>query len=206
MSMRRRLWWAAVLVLASAVALLLVIRGRGISAVGSPSSMEERAAIAAWRFLLPAHVKHQTNPVAESDASLREASEHWADHCAVCHGSDGRGSTKLSRHMYPPVPDFRAPRTQSLSDGELFYAIEQGIPWTGMPAWATHTDEGARESWALVRFIRHVPDLRPDEIDRIEALMPKSPADLKQALDIEDFLKPVAPKARGRSGGPSLER
>jgi mono/diheme cytochrome c family protein len=200
MSTTRRLLWATALVAASAVVLLLVLHGRGISAVRSPTVVEERAAIAAWRFLVPAHVKHETNPVAESDAVLSEAAAHWADHCAVCHGGDGLGATKLSRHMYPPVPDFRALRTQSLSDGELFYAIEEGIPWTGMPAWTTGSDEGARESWALVRFIRHVPNLTPAEIARIEALMPKSPADLKQEQDIEDFLKPTAPKGRGRSG------
>lgn len=195
-----RLLWAAGLVAAGAVALLVVLHGHGLSAARSPSAIEERAAMAAWRFLVPAGVKTAVNPVAASDAVLTEATEHWADHCAVCHASDGRGSTKLSRHMYPPVPDFRSSRIQSLTDGELFYAIEQGMPWTGMPAWTTGTDEGARESWALVHFIRHVPNLTPAEVTRIDALMPKSPADLKQAQDIEDFLKPEQPKAEGRSG------
>jgi mono/diheme cytochrome c family protein len=196
----RLFFWAAALVATGVAVLLLVLHGHGISATRSPSALEARAATTAWRFLVPAQVKGETNPVAASDAVLTEATEHWADHCAVCHASDGRGSTKLSRHMYPPVPDFRSPRVQGLTDGELFYAIEQGMPWTGMPAWATGTDEGARESWALVHFIRHVPNLTPDEVTRIEELMPKSPADLKQAQDIEDFLKPEQPKARGRSG------
>ena len=157
--------------------------------------------MAAWQFLVPSHAKTAPNPVADADAVRTEGAEHWADHCAVCHGSDGSGATKLSRHMFPPVPDFGSPRIQGLTDGELFYAIEQGMPWTGMPAWTTGTDEGARESWALVRFIRHVPALTSDEIAHIEALMPKSPADLKQAQEIEDFLKPASPKGRGRSGG-----
>lgn len=139
--------------------------------------------------------------MAANDEILNEATEHWADHCAVCHGSDGGGSTKLSRHMYPPVPDFRASPTQGLTDGELFYAIEQGIPWTGMPAWTTGTGEGERESWALVRFIRHVPSLTPAEITRIDGLMPTSPADLKQERELEDFLKPSPLKSRSLSGG-----
>jgi mono/diheme cytochrome c family protein len=199
--MPRRLLWATALILASAGVWLLVLHGHGVSAVRPPSALEERAAMAAWRFLVPAHVKQETNPVPASDDVLSEATGHWADHCAVCHGSDGGGATKLSRHLYPPVPDFRTPAGQSLTDGELFYAIEQGIPWTGMPAWTTGTDEGARESWALVLFIRHVPNLTPAEVTRIEGLMPKSPADLKQEQDIEEFLKPEPPKGRGRSGG-----
>jgi mono/diheme cytochrome c family protein len=198
---RRRLLWAAPLVFASAVVLLVGLHGHGISAARPPSALEERAAVAAWRFLVPAHVKRETNPVAASDAVLAEAVDHWADHCAVCHGSDGSGSTKISRHMYPRVPDFRASRTQSFTDGELFYAIEQGIPWTGMPAWTSGTGEGERESWALVRFIRHLPGLTAAEIARIEVLMPKSAADRKQEQEIDDFLRPAAPLAPERGAG-----
>jgi mono/diheme cytochrome c family protein len=198
---RRRLLWAGAIVVAGAVVLLVGLHGRGISAARPPSALEERAAVAAWRFLVPAHVKQETNPVTPTDAVLTEAADHWADHCAVCHGSDGGGSAKLSRHMYPRVPDVRASRTQSLTDGELFYAIEQGIPWTGMPAWTSGTDEGERESWALVRFIRHLPSLTPTEIAHIEGLMPKSAADLKQEQEIDDFLRPSAPQPPGRSAG-----
>jgi mono/diheme cytochrome c family protein len=198
---RRRLLWAAALVVASAVVLLVGLHGHGISAARPPSALEERAAVAAWRFLVPAHVKRETNPVPATEAVLNEAADHWADHCAVCHGGDGGGSAKLSRHMYPRVPDLRASRTQSLTDGELFYAIEQGIPWTGMPAWTSGTDEGERESWALVRFIRHLSALAPAEIVRIEGLMPKSAADLKQEQEIDDFLRPAPPQAPGRRAG-----
>jgi mono/diheme cytochrome c family protein len=198
---RRRLLWTAVLAVASAAALLLACHGRGISAADPRSALEERAAVAAWRFLVPAHVKGETNPVPATETVLHEAIDHWADHCAVCHGSDGSGSAKLSRHMYPRVPDVRASRTQSLTDGELFYAIEQGIPWTGMPAWTSGTDEGTRESWALVRFIRHLPGLTPAEIARIEGLMPKSAADLKQEQEIDDFLRAPAPQAPGGQAG-----
>jgi mono/diheme cytochrome c family protein len=198
---RRRLLWATALVLASVVLLLVGLHGHGVSAARPPSALEERVATAAWQFLVPAYVKRETNPVAASDAVLTEAADHWADHCAVCHGSDGGGSAKLSRHMYPRVPDFRASRTQSFTDGELFYAIEQGIPWTGMPAWTSRTGEGERESWALVRFIRHLPGLTPAEIAHIEGLMPKSAADRKQEQEIDDFLRPVAPQVPERGAG-----
>lgn len=53
----------------------------------------------------------------------------------------------------------RAARSQQLTDGELFYAIEQGIPFTAMPAWTIASAEGERQSWELVRFIRHLPTL-----------------------------------------------
>ena len=82
----------------------------------------------------------------------------------------------IGRRIFPPSPDMRAASTQSLTDGELFYAIEHGIPWTGMPAWETGTPEGEQDSWKLVRFIRHLPSLTPAELTQMEKLNPKSPA------------------------------
>src|SRR5215204_5096493 len=82
---------------------------------------------------------------------------HFADHCAVCHGNDGRGDTEMGRGLYPKAPDMRLDATQQLSDGELFYIIEHGIRFTGMPGWRTGTTAGEESSWHLVRFIRHLP-------------------------------------------------
>ncbi len=56
-------------------------------------------------------------------------------------------------------------RTQQLTDGELFYIIQNGVRWTGMPAWKReHTPE---ESWKLVSFVRHIPALTADEMRQI---------------------------------------
>jgi mono/diheme cytochrome c family protein len=120
---------------------------------------------------------------------------HFADHCATCHANDGSGDTTLGRNMYPPAPDLRAAGTQRLTDGELFYAIESGIPWTGMPAWGNGTDEGRHESWKLVRFIRHLPRLTADEIRRMEQLNPRSPSSDTRSG------KPADPKGHSHGSG-----
>jgi hypothetical protein len=83
----------------------------------------------------------------------------------------------------------RAAPTQELTDGELFYAIEQGIPFTGMPAWTTGTGQGEHASWELVHFIRHLPKLSAKELKAMEALNPRSPAETRRQRDIDDFLK-----------------
>jgi hypothetical protein len=49
----------------------------------------------------------------------------------MCHANDGGGETSLGRNVYPPAPDMREARTQGMSDGALFYVIENGVPWTG---------------------------------------------------------------------------
>ena len=52
-----------------------------------------------------------------------------------------------------------------MTDGELFYIVQNGVRWTGMPAWKSdHTPE---ESWRLVSFIRHIPSLSAAEMREI---------------------------------------
>lgn len=185
--MRRFLIWTLTLTLIAVLGLVIFVRGRGISARGAPSAFETRVARAAWRFLIPAATKAAANPVPASPEAIRAGLEHWADHCAVCHASDGSGDTMVGRRLYPRAPDMRAAPTQRLTDGELFYAIEQGIPLTGMPAWTTGTPEGERDSWVLVRFLRHLPAMTPAEIEEVDRLTPKSPNDAREK-EINEFL------------------
>ncbi len=86
---------------------------------------------------------------------------HFADHCAVCHGNDGKGQTAFGKGLYPRPPDLSAPATQDLSDGELFYVIENGVRFTGMPAFGGEGPPAL--TWHLVTFIRHLPSLTPEE-------------------------------------------
>ena len=99
--------------------------------------------------------------------------------------------------MFPPAPDMKAPATQSLTEGELFYAIEQGIRFTGMPAWGTGTLAGEESSWHLVNFIRRLPKLTPEQLDEMAAMNPKPPAEIRQEIEAERFLQgeDVAPSA-----------
>jgi mono/diheme cytochrome c family protein len=196
--MRRWLWWSVLVLGAGVVAVLVIVRGSGISAIRQPLPGEERTAKAAWRFLIPRDVQSATNPVPSTSEVLEEGLKHFADHCAVCHANDGGGDTMIGRRIYPPSPDLRGSRTQGLTDGELFYAIENGIPWTAMPAWRNGTPEGVEASWKLVRFIRHLPSLTPQELSQMERFNLKSPADLERDRAIDEFLKggEVPPKAK----------
>jgi hypothetical protein len=82
----------------------------------------------------------------------------------------------------------RLPATQSLTDGELFYIIENGVRLTGMPAWSTGTEEGRQSTWHLVHFIRQLPHLTSDQIDRMKTYNPRSPEEIRQQLEEEKFL------------------
>jgi hypothetical protein len=82
----------------------------------------------------------------------------------------------------------RLPRTQQLSDGEIFYFIENGVRLTGMPGWSTGTPEGEKSSWQLVHFIRRLSTLTPEDIAVMERFNPTSRAQFEEERKIEEFL------------------
>lgn len=98
--------------------------------------------------------------------AIAEGRDHYADHCATCHGNDGSGTTYINQGLYPPAPDMRLPPTRQLTDGELFYVIQQGVPLTGMPGWGGKDEE----NWKLVLFIRHLPELTSKEIELMQEI------------------------------------
>ena len=175
--------------------IFLKTRANGFSAQTQPSALEEFAAQSARSLALSGDAKGKQNPVPDSSDVLAEARAHWADHCATCHANDGSGENTMGRQMYPPAPDMRKDRTQRMTDGELFYIIENGIRLSGMPAWGSGTDKGSLDSWKLVHFIRHLPALSADEMKEMEKMNPKSPADLEEERQEEEFLKGKTPSA-----------
>jgi len=189
-------WIGAAIVALVAVG-LFAVRGQGIGTRGEPSWVEGRAALFARGWLTPDRYKTLKNPVSASPEVIAEGRDHFADHCASCHGNDGSGQTELGQAFYPKTPDMRGPRTQALSDGELFYFIEHGVRFTGMPAWTTGTPEGEASSWRLVHFIRHLPALTPEAIQDMEALNPKSRRDLDHEREMDEFLNGGTPPEQG---------
>lgn len=160
----------------------------GLSANSEPSGFEQWVARTSRALAVPGNVKSLQNPVASTEEVITGARAHWADHCASCHGNDGSGGNGMGKHMYPPAPDMRQPATQNLSDGELFFVIQNGIRFTGMPGWGNGSHHDEQDSWKLVRFIRHLPHLSAEEERAMEALNPKSPDELEEEREEREFL------------------
>jgi mono/diheme cytochrome c family protein len=173
---------------------LIYLRSTGLSARAEPGRLETAVAKGARRFAIPSDVRARRNPIALSPDALADGMGHYADHCAVCHANDGSGNTEMGKGLFPKAPDMRLPTTQNLSDGELFYIIEHGIRFTGMPGWSTGTQEGEESSWRLVLFLRHLPQLTPAELDAMKDRNPRSPEEVRQELEEERFLNQGAPQ------------
>jgi len=168
------------------VAVLLVVAAMGVAggayvvstglkAQPHPGAIETRVARIIRGFAIPREVKARSNPIGTSADELKPGLEHFARYCAMCHGNDGSGQgAAIGRGLFPKPPDMRAAATQRLTDGEIFYIIDNGVRFTGMPAFGTGKPDpaGEKQVWQLVRFIRHVPRITADEIDWMKSLNP----------------------------------
>ena len=193
----RTVFVALALVVIAGVVALWWIDARGFGAREQPSRAEEAIARRLRALAVPDRVRDLKNAAPDTPESLRSGMEHFADHCASCHANDGSGDTAMGKGMYPKVPDMRLAATQSLSDGELYYIIEEGVRFTGMPGWGDGTKEGAIGSWELVRFIRRLPNLSAAEKAEMEKLNPVySRAQLERELQsaASTGQKPAAPQ------------
>ncbi len=168
----------------------------GFSTRTEPMPMEKALASTIRGQAIPSRYKTMKNPVTATPEVIHEGMAHWADHCTACHANNGNGDTMYGKAMYPRPPDMRQKDTQELSDGELYYTIKNGIRLSGMPAFGEPGDDDA-DSWKLVDFIRHLRQLTDAEESEMERLNPKSPDEVREEKEEEDFLKgeaqPAAP-------------
>ncbi len=142
------------------------------------------------RYLaIPLEQRNKANPVPLTPDILQEGLAHFADHCAACHANDGSGQTPIGKNVYPKAPDLREPPTQTMSDGEIFWVIHNGIRFTAMPAWGEGDPDRDLDSWKLVHWIRHLPKLTPEELERMKTLNPKTQHELDEEALFDRFLQ-----------------
>src|SRR5947209_18282923 len=152
------------------------LKSTGLSARPAPGALEIALARRARHFAIPEKARARQNPMTATPELLAAGRSHFADHCAGCHGNDGSGHTEMGEKLYPRAPDMRLPQTQQLTDGELYYIIQNGGRLNGMPAWGEGGPDD-HQSWHLVLFIRPLPKLTPDEIQDMEQYTQRSQAE-----------------------------
>jgi len=191
------------------VAIAASVLHDGLSSRATPSKLETAIARNVHRLAIPSNARSAQDPVIASEEDLRVARLHFADHCATCHDNDGSGHTMIGDGLYPKPPDLRIPETQNLTDGELFWIIENGVRFTGMPAFGNAAEHGghggAPDSWKLVHFIRHLPHLTSAERAEMERYNPKGPEDRAEEQEENDFLSGATPKAKPESQNHHLQ-
>jgi mono/diheme cytochrome c family protein len=182
------------------VAVAALLLHDGLSARATPTKFEIMVARNVRHLATPSNARLTQNPLLDSPEDLRDARLHFADHCAICHANDGGGQTMIGSGLYPKPPDLRLPETQSLTDGELFWIIENGVRFTGMPAFSNGGEHGGMlGSWKLVHFIRHLPHLTAAERVEMGSYNPKGPDDRAEEQQENDFLNGATPRRKPES-------
>jgi predicted CXXCH cytochrome family protein len=164
-----RLRWILVTVI-----LLVVLAGVGYAlflpglsvARQEPSRLEVKVATWLLRASVPASAKSAFNPLGKKldPAAIQAGHDLFTKKCETCHAYDGGGKTELGAGTFPRPPALRA-LAPSLTDGEIFYHIRNGIRNTAMPAW----NFPDAQVWQLVSYIRHLAIVAPPKDSDIAA-------------------------------------
>ena len=74
--------------------------------------------------------------------------------CIHCHGEIGDGAGHIGLESDPPARNFTCAETMRIiSDGQMFWAIKNGIPGTTMPFYSDLADW---KIWVLIQYIRQL--------------------------------------------------
>lgn len=98
----------------------------------------------------PASAKNIKSPIPYNDASISAGKAIYEKDCLNCHGKKGRGDGKDAATLDVTVADLTLPKTQSQTDGELFWKISEGKK--PMPTNKKVLSENQR--WQVVNYIR----------------------------------------------------
>src|SRR5471032_3388567 len=153
MRLRRILVTVILLVVLAGVGYALFLPGLSV-ARQEPSRLEVKVATWLLHASVPAAAKSAFNPLGKNPdpAAIRAGHDLFTKKCETCHAYDGGGKTEVGGGNFPRPPILHA-LIPSMTDGEIFYHIRNGIRNTAMPAW----NFPDRQVWQLVAYIRAIP-------------------------------------------------
>ncbi len=117
-------------------------------------------ALADDNWTAPDDEKARVNPLRATEKDLPRGRSLYLQHCALCHGDQGRGdgpSARLHARKARPPQDLTRPEIQAnMTDGEIFWKIGSGLregKKIVMPSFQNEV-ESADDRWRIVMFVR----------------------------------------------------
>lgn len=95
-------------------------------------------------------------PELHDEGAVALGAAHYSSTCAICHGAPGERIDPVFAQMLPAPPDLQG-RIDDWSDEELFWIVDHGLQFAGMPAWPA--PGRPHEVMATVAFLRKLPGL-----------------------------------------------
>jgi len=174
--MRTRTAWAILVLVVVVTVIVITLMRFNLTALQEPGSLETFVANRATRFIIHRASRQGLPPrPADTKASVASGGTSYSSECGMCHGNDGRTQTPTGRWMYPRAADLTSAQVQSYSDQELFWIVQNGIRFTGMPAFGQV--ETGDHIWNLVNYVRTLPGALGNQSrlssERLEKQMPE---------------------------------
>jgi mono/diheme cytochrome c family protein len=155
--MRSRIVWT--MVAPGVVRIGIGLMHCSLTALPQPGLFETRIANLAKHSAIRLASRHGIPPrPLDTRASTETGGAHYGLDCGICHGVDGRAQTPSGQWMYPRAADLTSKQVQGYSDQELFWIINNGIKFTGMPGFGKL--EAPDHIWGLVNYVRTFPNAK----------------------------------------------
>jgi mono/diheme cytochrome c family protein len=97
------------------------------------------------------------NPIPSDAASIATGREIYASNCLSCHGVAGKGDGPAVKGLTMKPIDLTQPYMANISDGEMFWVMEQGLG--EMPSFRNRLSDDMR--WHVINYIRSLSQEKP---------------------------------------------
>ncbi|MCI0661010.1 MAG: cytochrome c, partial [Acidobacteria bacterium] len=107
----------------------------------------------------PASAKKIKNPYKANEQTIVAGQTLYNQHCASCHGEDGKSGTEMAGMMEKKPTNLTAKAMRGITDGEIFWVITYGIKKSGMPAF--NPGVSWRDRWQMTLYVKHLMGEHP---------------------------------------------
>ncbi len=165
----------AVIILALVALVIFVYSGTYNIAASEPhSNIEEWLLETMMENSIESRAGSLTAPDLSGDDMIASGFSHFDAMCTECHGAPGVNPDEFAVGLNPKAPEL-SHEAEEWSAEELFWITKHGIKFTGMPAFGeTHSDD---DIWAIVAFMKKLPELGYSGYDRMRAETAQSNSD-----------------------------
>lgn len=94
--------------------------------------------------------KLTTNPLPATLLNVHNGETYYGYYCLMCHGSKGDGNGAVGESYVPKPTDMASPTVTSLTDGQLYYAMLNGVGHSPV----LEQTVAPEQRWPLVLYVR----------------------------------------------------
>jgi mono/diheme cytochrome c family protein len=100
----------------------------------------------------PESARQLKNPLASTEENFTGGRILYNQHCASCHGEDGKALTEAASTMKARPADLTT--AHNITDGEIYWVATNGIKESGMPSFQSKLSE--RERWRVALYVKYL--------------------------------------------------